>query len=130
MQDPISDLLTRIRNGYMAKKESIVVPGSKVKQAILNVLQQEGYIQNYQVNLMPNNKVVLDVSLKYYQGKPVISKISRVSKPGLRIYKDKQHLPKVLGGFGISIISTSSGIISNKQAKKLGQGGEIICFVE
>ena len=131
MQDPIADLLTRLRNGYMAKKLTVsIVPASKIKQAILEVLYKEGYIEGYKVEKLGNNKSSILVDLKYYKNKPVISKISRVSSPGLRVYKKKNELPKVLGGLGISIISTTKGIVSDKEVKKLGQGGEILCYVE
>ena len=130
MQDPIADLLTRLRNGYMIKKEKISIPGSKIKQSILKVLLQEGYIENYIMEQLENNKSELTVYLKYYKGKSVINKIARVSKPGLRIYLGKDKLPRILGGLGISIVSTSKGIISNIEAKKLGYGGEVLCYVE
>jgi len=130
MQDPIADLLTRLRNGHMAKKSAVSVPNSKIKQAILEVLYKEGYIENYTVGQSENNKSDITINLKYYKGKPVISKIVRLSKPGLRIYKGKDELPRILGGLGISIVSTPRGIVSNREAKKLGQGGEILCCVE
>lgn len=130
MQDPIADLLTRVRNGYMAAKETVLIPYSRVKENILSVLHTEGYINGYEVNKSKDNKSQLEVNLKYFKGKPVINKISRVSRPSLRVYKGKDELPKVLGGLGISIISTPKGILSNKQAKKLSQGGEVLCLVE
>ena len=130
MQDPIADLLTRLRNGHMAKKSEVSVPHSKIKKAILEVLHKEGYIDSYKVQDLDNNKSEIIVNLKYYKGKPVINKISRLSKPGLRIYKAKDKLPRILGGLGISVVSTPKGIVSNKEAKKLGQGGEILCCVE
>lgn len=130
MQDPIADLLTRLRNGHMAKKDAVCMPSSKIKQAILEVLYKEGYIEGYAVNKLENNKSEITVNLKYYKGNPVISKIARLSRPGLRIYKGKNELPRILGGLGISIISTPNGIVSNKEAKKLGQGGEVLCCVE
>jgi len=130
MQDPIADLLTRIKNGYMAKKSVVSIPASKLKQDILKVLHQEGYIEGYTVEKLENNKSTIMINLKYYKDKSVISKIKRVSMPGLRVYKGKKELPKVLGGLGISIISTTRGIVSDKEAKKLGQGGEILCYVE
>ena len=130
MQDPIADLLTRIRNGHMAKKSVVSIPGSKIKQSILEVLYKEGYIEGYIVKKLENNKSEITVNLKYYKDKPVINKIVRLSKPGLRIYKGKDELPRILGGLGISIVSTPNGIVSNKEAKKLGQGGEILCCVE
>ena len=130
MQDPIADLLTRIKNGYMAKKSVVSIPASKLKQDILKVLHQEGYIEGYTVEKLENNKSTITIDLKYYKDKSVISKIKRISMPGLRVYKGKKELPKVLGGLGISIISTTKGIVSDKEAKKLGQGGEILCYVE
>ena len=130
MQDPIADLLTRIKNGYMAKKSVVSIPASKLKQDILKVLHQEGYIEGYTVEKLENNKSTIMINLKYYKDKSVISKIKRVSMPGLRVYKGKKELPKVLGGLGISIVSTTRGIVSDKEAKKLGQGGEILCYVE
>ncbi len=130
MQDPIADLLTRLRNAHMAKKSIVSIPASKIKQAILEVLHKEGYIESYVVQQLSNNKSEIQVSLKYYKGKPVISKITRLSKPGLRLYKGKDELPRILGGLGISVVSTPKGIVSNREAKKLGQGGEILCCVE
>jgi len=130
MQDPIADLLTRLRNAHMAKKSIVSIPASKIKQAILEVLHKEGYIESYVVQKLSNNKSEIQVNLKYYKGKPVISKITRLSKPGLRLYKGKDELPRILGGLGISVVSTPKGIVSNREAKKLGQGGEILCCVE
>ena len=130
MQDPIADLLIRIKNGYMAKKCVVSIPASNIKQDILKVLNQEGYIEGYTVEKLENNKSNLLINLKYYKNKSVINKIKRVSMPGLRVYKGKKELPKVLGGLGISIISTTKGIVSDREAKKLGQGGEILCYVE
>ena len=128
MKDPISDLLTRIRNAQMSNKAFIKLSSSIMKIAILKVLKDEGYIENFKKYEILKNKIELEVILKYYNNKPVISKITRVSKPGLRIYKKIINLPKVLGGLGIAVISTSYGVISDKKAKKLGQGGEILCF--
>lgn len=129
MNDPISDLLTRIRNGQSAKKSFIVISSSIVKKRILDVLKNEGYIKGY--NVIDNSyKSELEVYLKYYKNKPVISKIKRVSCPGLRVYKKKNDLPLILGGLGLAIISTSSGIMSDKKARSLGKGGEILCVVE
>ena len=130
MQDPIADLLIRIKNGYMAKKSVVSIPASNIKQDILKVLNQEGYIEGYTIEKLENNKSNLLINLKYYKNKSVINKIKRVSMPGLRVYKGKKELPKVLGGLGISIISTTKGIVSDREAKKLGQGGEILCYVE
>lgn len=125
MQDPIADMFTRIRNGQASGKESISMPASKVKAAIAKVLKEEGFIEDYVLNEEANNKKSLALTLKYFQGKPVIETIQRVSRPGLRIYKGSSKLPKVMG-FGIAIISTSKGIMSDKQARKLGEGGEVI----
>jgi small subunit ribosomal protein S8 len=130
MQDPVADLLTRLRNGCMAKKSVVSVPASKLKQAVLEVLTQEGYIEGYSVDKLDNNKSVININLKYYKNNPVISKIKRISTPGLRVYRSKDELPVVLGGLGISVISTTKGIVSDREARKLGQGGEVLCCVE
>lgn len=130
MQDPIADLLTRLRNGCMAKQVMVCMPASKIKQSILEVLHREGYIDGYTVQPLENNKSEISVNLKYYKGNPVISSIKRVSRPGLRVYKTKYNLPNILGGLGISIISTTKGIVSDREAKKLGHGGEVLCCVE
>lgn len=130
MQDPVADLLTRLRNGCMAKKSVVSVPDSKLKQAVLEVLTQEGYIEGYSVDKLDNNKSVININLKYYKNNPVISKIKRISTPGLRVYRSKDELPVVLGGLGISVISTTKGIVSDREARKLGQGGEVLCCVE
>lgn len=125
MQDPIADMFTRIRNGQSSGKENILMPASNLKVAIAEVLKEEGFINDYKVNEEVNNKKSLALTLKYFQGKPVIETIKRVSRPGLRIYKSVSELPKVMG-FGIAIISTSKGVMSDKRARKLGEGGEII----
>jgi small subunit ribosomal protein S8 len=132
MQDPIAALLTSIRNGQTAvtKKKVVVVPSSTIKVAIVKVLQEEGYIDGFKVVDLDAGKKNLEVYLKYYNDKPVISRIDRKSSPGLRRYEPKNKLPKVLGGYGIAIISTSQGVMSDKQARKLGHGGEILCTVE
>jgi len=127
MQDPISDMLTRIRNGQAANKIAISLPSSKMKVAIAKLLKDEGYIESYVVE--GNIKPELQIFLKYYQSKPVIDKIQRVSKPGLRVYKKKDELPSFMGGLGIAIISTSQGLMSDRYARKVGLGGEIICYV-
>ena len=129
MQDPIADLLTRIRNGQAAKKTKISVPSSKIKVAIVNVLEEEGYIKGFSVS---NDAVKpeLTVELKYAEGKGVIAKLTRVSSPGLRSYKQSDELPKVQGGLGVAIISTSAGVMSDAKARKQGQGGEVLCVVE
>lgn len=127
MQDPIADMLTRIRNGQAARKETVTLPSSKLKVAIAKVLKEEGYIVNYEVS--ESNKPELTLTLKYFQGKAVVESIRRVSRPGLRIYKGKDALPTVMGGLGIAIVSTSKGVMTDRQARKDGLGGEIICFV-
>ncbi len=127
--DPLADLLTRIRNGQSANKPTVSMPSSKLKVSVCRVLKQEGYIEDYAVKETENNKSVLDVSLKYYQGQPVIESIQRVSKPGRRVYKGADDLPKVLGGFGVAIISTSSGLMTDKEAREGGHGGEVLCTV-
>jgi small subunit ribosomal protein S8 len=127
MSDPIADMLTRIRNGQKADKKSVTMPSSKAKIEIAKVLLQEGYIGGYDVS--GEVKPELTVQLKYYQGKPVIDRIDRISKPGLRVYKSKDDLPKVMDGLGTAIISTSHGVIADKKARQLGCGGEVICVV-
>jgi len=128
MTDPIADFLTRIRNGQAARKKSIQSPSSTQKEAIARVLQDEGYILGYDVKV-ENKKAVITVALKYFQGKPVIERIDRVSTPSLRVYKAKDEVPSVLGGLGIAIISTPAGVVSDKQARAAGQGGEVLCTV-
>jgi small subunit ribosomal protein S8 len=128
MNDPIADMLTRIRNGLAVGRVEVSMPSSKLKRAIAQVLKDEGYIGEFSVT--EDVKPELTVKLKYYQGRPVIEKISRVSRPGLRIYKDKDQLPKVIGGMGISIISTSVGVMTDRAAKQAGHGGEVICYVQ
>ena len=129
MTDPIADMLTRIRNGHKIKAESVLIPSSKIKINIARVLVEEGYINGYQEEDLENNKKNLLINLKYYEGRPVIEKIERVSRPGLRVYNPTNELPKVMGGLGILILSTSKGVMSDRQAKKQGQGGEILCIV-
>lgn len=128
MTDPIADFLTRIRNGQMARKKSIRCPSSTVKEAIARVLQDEGYILGFDV-AAEEGKQTITVALKYFEGKPVIERIDRVSTPSLRVYKAKDEIPTVLGGLGVAIVSTSSGVVSDKQARAAGQGGEVICVV-
>jgi small subunit ribosomal protein S8 len=128
LSDPIANMLTQIRNGQMARKEIVSTPSSKTKSAILRVLEEEGYISAFQ-SAEQEGKPTLSIHLKYYQGKPVIDKIKRVSRPGLRVYKGKDELPKVMGGFGIAILSTSQGVITDKKARQIGQGGEVLCTV-
>jgi small subunit ribosomal protein S8 len=128
MTDPISDMLTRIRNGQKARKVSVSMPASKVKTAVAGVLKDEGYITYFET-LGEGAEKTLSVELKYFEGAPVIEKVERVSKPGLRIFRGKDELPKVLGGLGIAIVSTSAGVMSDRQAREKGIGGEVICVV-
>jgi len=128
MSDPIADLLTRIRNAQMAKLPKIVCPSSKSKMAICRVLQDEGYIAGFSV-VEEDKKAILTVDLKYYEGRPVIEEIKRTSKPGLRIYRGKDDLPKNRGGLGIVIVSTHKGLMTDKQARAAGVGGEVLCTV-
>jgi len=128
MTDPIADMLTRIRNAAHAQKASTVIPNSRVKVAIADVLQQEGYIQGYNID-DNDGKPLLVVDLKYYQGAPVIEKIERVSKPGRRVYKNKDQMPSIIGGLGVAIVSTSRGIMTGRAATKAGIGGEVLCSV-
>jgi small subunit ribosomal protein S8 len=129
MSDPIADMLTRIRNGQRINSEKVVMPSSTSKIAIAKVLKDEGFIIDYSVAEQPANKSELTVELKYFEGEPVIDTIKRVSRPGLRIYKRKDELPKVLGGLGIAIVSTSKGVMTDRAARDQGCGGEVICFV-
>jgi len=129
MSDPIADMLTRIRNGYMANKERVSMAASKKKKAIAEVLKSEGYITDYAVD-ETGMRPVLTVELKYFEGRPVVRDIQRVSRPGLRIYRGKNDLPKVLGGLGIAVISTSHGVMSDARARAEGHGGEVVCTVE
>jgi len=128
MSDPIADMLTRIRNGQSARKVSVSMPASKAKEAVAKVLQDEGYIQGFATEGEGVEKE-LKVELKYFEGVPVIEHIQRSSKPGLRIYRGKDELPKVLGGLGVAIVSTSAGVMSDRQAREKGIGGEVICVV-
>jgi small subunit ribosomal protein S8 len=128
MTDPISDMLTRIRNGQKARKLSVAMPASKAKVAVAKVLKDEGYVADYALD-GEGSAQTLTVDLKYYKGEPVIDSIKRVSKPGLRIYRGKEELPKVLGGLGVAIVSTSAGVMSDRQAREKGVGGEVICVI-
>jgi len=128
MTDPISDMLTRIRNGQKARKVSVSMPASKAKEAVASVLKDEGYITNYRTS-GDGAERSLEVELKYFEGAPVIEKIQRASRPGLRIYRGKDELPRVLGGLGVAIVSTSAGVMSDRQAREQGIGGELICVV-
>ncbi|MBJ89076.1 MAG: 30S ribosomal protein S8 [Woeseia sp.] len=128
MTDPIADMLTRIRNGQKARKINVVMPSSKEKLAIAAVLKEEGYITDFKI-LDDGQKDELRIELKYFEGSPVIADVQRVSRPGLRVYRGKDELPEVLGGLGISIVSTSAGVMSDRQARAKGVGGEVICVV-
>lgn len=127
MSDPIADMLTRIRNGQQVGKISVSMPSSKKKVAIAELLKEEGYITGFSVD--ESAKSILTVDLKYFQGKPVIEMVQRVSRPGLRIYKGNKELPKVRGGLGIAIVSTSKGLMSDRAARTAGHGGEILAYV-
>ncbi|MBV7316423.1 30S ribosomal protein S8 [Shewanella sp. NIFS-20-20] len=127
MQDPIADMLTRIRNGQAANKVSVKMPSAKLKVAIAKLLKEEGYITEYAV--AGEAKPELEITLKYFQGQPVVETIQRVSRPGLRIYKGKDELPKVMGGLGVAIVSTSKGLMTDRAARLEGMGGEVICYV-
>jgi small subunit ribosomal protein S8 len=129
MTDPIADMLTRIRNALAAGKTDVSMPLSKQKQAIAQVLKDEGYISDFSA-IEQDSKPSLNVTLKYYEGKPVIEKIKRVSRPGLRIYKGKDQLPRVMGGLGVAIVSTSAGLMTDRAARKAGYGGEVLCYVQ
>jgi small subunit ribosomal protein S8 len=131
MTDPIADLLTRIRNGQTAGKPEVQLASSKLKTAIVKVLKEEGYIADYRLEGENGTPALpmLTVSLKYFEGRPVIDRLERVSRPGLRIYRGKDELPKVLGGMGTVIVSTPKGVMTDKQARSIGQGGEVLCIV-
>jgi small subunit ribosomal protein S8 len=129
MTDPIADMLTRIRNGLSAGKTDVTMPLSKLKQSIAQVLKDEGYISDFSQGEL-DGKPTLNVELKYYQGKPVIEKVDRVSRPGLRIYKGSDDIPKVLNGLGVAIVSTSKGVMTDRAARKAGFGGEVLCYVQ
>lgn len=128
MTDPVADMLTRIRNAQAVAKKHVNMPCGKLKIAIANVLKNEGFIDSYEVS-EDNNKKVLTIFLRYFDGKPVISNIERVSRPGLRVYVGKSELPKVMSGLGVAIISTSDGVMADRVARKNGQGGEVLCYV-
>ena len=128
MTDPIADMLTRIRNALSAGKLVVAMPSSKQKVAIAKLLKEEGYVNESSVQDI-DGKPVLEISLKYYEGKPVIDMVKRVSRPGLRIYKGKDDLPNVINGLGIAVISTSNGLMTDRAARKAGCGGEVICYV-
>ena len=128
MTDPIADFLTRIRNGQSSGKADVSIPSSKVKEALATVLKDEGYIEDFAI-ATEEGKATMRVQLKYYQGRPVIDRIVRVSRPGLRVYKRKDELPSILGGLGVAIISTSKGVMTDRQARASGHGGGVLCIV-
>lgn len=128
MTDPIADMLTRIRNALSAQKQSVSMPSSKLKASIAQLLKDEGYISDFSVDAV-EGKSTLKIALKYYEGRPVIEMLRRVSRPGLRQYKGKHELPKVRGGLGIAIVSTPAGLMTDRAARKAGHGGEVLCFV-
>jgi len=127
MQDPIADMLTRIRNAQAVHNPSVTMPSSKLKAALAQVLRAEGYVGDFSIS--PGPKPVLTVNLKYHQGRAVIDNLTRVSRPGLRIYRDKDELPTVQGGLGIAVISTCKGVMTDRAARKAGIGGEVLCTV-
>lgn len=128
MTDPIADMLTRIRNAQRNERTQVSMPASKMKSSIAAVLRDEGYIVGFNVE-QQDGKDVLVIDLKYYQGKPVISSLKRVSRPGLRIYKGNSEVPRVMGGLGIAVVSTSAGVMTDRAARAAGHGGEVICYV-
>ena len=128
MTDPIADFLTRIRNGQSTGKSQVSIPSSKQKAAVAAVLKDEGYIEDFEIS-PGDGKPTMTVTLKYFQGRPVIENIQRVSRPGLRIFRGKDELPTVLAGLGVAIVSTSRGVMSDRQARAEGHGGEVICIV-
>ncbi|MFN7608348.1 MAG: 30S ribosomal protein S8 [Ralstonia sp.] len=128
MSDPIADMLTRIRNAQAVEKASVVMPSSKLKVAIAKVLKDEGYIDEFAVTEQ-GGKSTLTIGLKYYAGRPVIERLERVSKPGLRVYKGRHEIPQVMNGLGVAIISTPQGLMTDRRARATGVGGEVICYV-
>ncbi len=128
MSDPIADMLTRIRNAQMADKANVQMPSSNLIKSIAKVLKDEGYINDYSIH-QAGNKKVIEINLKYYAGNPVIEKIKRISKPGLRIYQPKDKLPNIMNGMGVAIISTSKGVMTDQNARSAGVGGEVLCVV-
>jgi small subunit ribosomal protein S8 len=128
MSDPIADMLTRIRNGQGVDKQEVAMPSSKLKAAIAQVLKDEGYIENFRVS-ENGGKAELRIALKYYAGRPVIERLERVSRPGLRIYKGRDAIPQVMNGLGVAIVSTSRGVMTDRKARTQGVGGEVICYV-
>jgi small subunit ribosomal protein S8 len=128
MSDPIADMLTRIRNAQMVEKVSVAMPSSKVKVAIAQVLKDEGYIEDFAVKA-EGAKAELQIALKYYAGRPVIERLERISRPGLRVYKGRNDIPQVMNGLGVAIVSTPKGVMTDRKARATGVGGEVICYV-
>ncbi len=128
MSDPIADMLTRIRNAQIVQKASVTMPSSKLKVAIAQVLKDEGYIDGFAVN-NEDGKAELEISLKYYAGRPVIERIERVSRPGLRVYKGRDAIPQVMNGLGVAIVTTPKGVMTDRKARQTGVGGEVLCYV-
>ncbi|BDD92328.1 30S ribosomal protein S8 [Pandoraea sp. XJJ-1] len=128
MSDPIADMLTRIRNAQMVEKASVKMPSSKLKVSIAKVLKDEGYIEDFAVEA-EETKAVLNIALKYYAGRPVIERLERVSRPGLRVYKSRNDIPQVMNGLGVAIVSTPKGVMTDRKARATGVGGEVICYV-
>jgi small subunit ribosomal protein S8 len=128
MSDPLSDMLTRIRNAQMVGKDFVIVSSSKLKISVLRVLQEEGYIETF-VTDSSSEKPLINIKLKYYVGRPVIERISRVSRPGLRVYKGKDDIPSMTNGLGVTILTTSKGVLTDRKARQMGLGGEILCCV-
>jgi len=129
MSDPIADMLTRIRNAQLAEKASVSMPSSKLKVAIAAVLKDEGYVEDFAVRQADDGKASLEIALKYYAGRPVIERIERVSKPGLRIYKGAEDIPRVMNGLGVAIVSTPKGVMTDRKARASRVGGEVLCIV-
>jgi small subunit ribosomal protein S8 len=128
MSDPIADMLTRIRNAQLVEKASVAMPSSKLKVAIAQVLQDEGYIENFKVST-DDGKSQLEIGLKYYAGRPVIERIERVSRPGLRVYRGRDAIPQVMNGLGVAIVTTPRGVMTDRKARQTGVGGEVLCYV-
>ncbi|MGL4234048.1 MAG: 30S ribosomal protein S8 [Casimicrobium sp.] len=128
MSDPIADMLTRIRNAQAMEKTSVSMPASKLKSAIARVLKDEGYIEDFKTS-SDNKLPTLEIALKYYAGRPVIEKMARISRPGLRIYRGRDNLPSVMNGLGVAIVSTPKGVMTDRKARSLGMGGEVLCTV-
>jgi small subunit ribosomal protein S8 len=128
MSDPVADMLTRIRNAQQSEKQSVAIPSSKLKVAIANVLKDEGYIDGFAVKA-EGAKSELEIALKYYAGRPVIERIERVSRPGLRVYKGRDSIPQVMNGLGVAIVTTPKGVMTDRKARQTGVGGEVLCYV-